>query len=168
MDVHRKIWSFSTKHKLTPSLLVDNKTKIKTSQIEKRVWIGLEVKVALIASHRSQVPPPSNSAIGRTTKNWNLSSISFFLCLLSLGSGSQILQLKQICLALWLLLLTQCCDSEELIFLILLIQQGFGTSGMNLPSQNKVCTLYSGLIKKHCQRHYGPRRWLLWPVSLVW
>ena len=21
---------------------------------------------------------------------------------------------------------------------------------------------------KHCQRHYGPRRWLLWPVSLVW
>ena len=121
MDIHRKIWSFSTKHKLTPSLLVDNKTKIKTSQIEKRVWIGLEVKVALIASHRSQVPPPPNSAIGRTTKNWNLSSKSFFLCLLSLGSGSQILQLKQICLALWLLLLTQCCDSEELIFLILFL-----------------------------------------------
>ena len=23
-------------------------------------------------------------------------------------------------------------------------------------------------IKKHCQRHYGPRRWLLWPVILVW
>ena len=22
--------------------------------------------------------------------------------------------------------------------------------------------------KKHCQRHYGPRRWLLWPVNLVW
>ena len=22
--------------------------------------------------------------------------------------------------------------------------------------------------KKHCQRHYGPRRWLLWPVVLVW
>ena len=21
---------------------------------------------------------------------------------------------------------------------------------------------------KHCQRHYGPRRWLLWPVILVW
>ena len=23
-------------------------------------------------------------------------------------------------------------------------------------------------LKKHCQRHYGPRRWLLWPVILVW
>ena len=23
-------------------------------------------------------------------------------------------------------------------------------------------------IDKHCQRHYGPRRWLLWPVILVW
>ena len=22
--------------------------------------------------------------------------------------------------------------------------------------------------KKHCQRHYGPRCWLLWPVILVW
>ena len=21
---------------------------------------------------------------------------------------------------------------------------------------------------KHCQRHYGPRRWLLWPLILVW
>ena len=21
---------------------------------------------------------------------------------------------------------------------------------------------------KHCQRHYGPRRWLLWPVILIW
>ena len=21
---------------------------------------------------------------------------------------------------------------------------------------------------KHCQRHYGPRRWLLWPVIFVW
>ena len=26
----------------------------------------------------------------------------------------------------------------------------------------------SGLMWKHCQRHYGPRRWLLWPVILVW
>ena len=24
------------------------------------------------------------------------------------------------------------------------------------------------LKNKHCQRHYGPRRWLLWPVILVW
>ena len=24
------------------------------------------------------------------------------------------------------------------------------------------------ILKKHCQRHYGPRRWLLWPVILVW
>ena len=22
--------------------------------------------------------------------------------------------------------------------------------------------------RKHCQRHYGPRCWLLWPVILVW
>ena len=26
----------------------------------------------------------------------------------------------------------------------------------------------AGVHKKHCQRHYGPRRSLLWPVSLVW
>ena len=25
-----------------------------------------------------------------------------------------------------------------------------------------------GFTFKHCQRHYGPRRWLLWPVILVW
>ena len=24
------------------------------------------------------------------------------------------------------------------------------------------------VVRKHCQRHYGPRRWLLWPVILVW
>ena len=24
------------------------------------------------------------------------------------------------------------------------------------------------LDKKHCQRHYWPRRWLLWPLILVW
>ena len=24
------------------------------------------------------------------------------------------------------------------------------------------------MSNEHCQRHYGPRRWLLWPVILVW
>ena len=31
--------------------------------------------------------------------------------------------------------------------------------------------LFAIAINKHCQRHYGPRRWLLWPVILfrwVW
>ena len=27
---------------------------------------------------------------------------------------------------------------------------------------------YTEYLFKHCQRHYGPRRWLLWPVILVW
>ena len=150
MDIHRKIWSFSTKKKLTPSHLVDNKTKIKTSQIEKRVWIGLEVKVALIASHRSQVPPPPNSAIGRTTENWNSSFKFLLFCLLSLGSAPQIIKLKRIYLALWLLLLTQCCDSEELIFYPLsnyFDQQGFGTSGMNFTILEQSMHSHSGLVK---------------------
>ena len=29
-----------------------------------------------------------------------------------------------------------------------------------------VCSAF-GFLNKHCQRHYGPRRWLLWPVILV-
>ena len=28
--------------------------------------------------------------------------------------------------------------------------------------------LRTGVYLKHCQRHYGPSSWLLWPVILVW
>ena len=28
--------------------------------------------------------------------------------------------------------------------------------------------IFDHIHYKHCQRHYGPRSWLLWPVILVW
>ena len=39
-------------------------------------------------------------------------------------------------------------------------KQTIWLSNISSP-QEDVCT-------KHCQRHYGPRHWLLWPVILVW
>ena len=52
----------------------------------------------------------------------------------------------------------------------------FGTSNRAFRAWNwyqrvisgfRLC-FYDNCILKHCQRHYGPRRWLLWPVILVW
>ena len=55
-------------------------------------------------------------------------------------------------------------------------QEGFcPTSGSLWPlywpsgfclHKSKLVGLYH--VNKHCQRHYGPRCWLLWPVILVW
>ena len=52
----------------------------------------------------------------------------------------------------------------------------FGTSNRAFRAWNwyqrvisgfRLC-FYDNCILKHCQRHYGPRCWMLWPVSLVW
>ena len=45
------------------------------------------------------------------------------------------------------------------------------TNRINLKSHDQIFEgpLFINIVEdKHCQRHYGPRRWLLWPVILVW
>ena len=41
-----------------------------------------------------------------------------------------------------------------------------GTTRWNILNAKKV--MLTWILNKHCQRHYGPRRWLLWPVILMW
>ena len=38
---------------------------------------------------------------------------------------------------------------------------------LECPSSSTVDGVHLKDKDKHCQRHYGPRRWLLWPVILV-
>ena len=42
------------------------------------------------------------------------------------------------------------------------------TSGIEGVFQLFSILTHCEFILKHCQRHYGPRCWLLWPVILVW
>ena len=58
-----------------------------------------------------------------------------------------------------------------------LISKGRNSSGICFPPHswqgcqdwpNSQLNTLAGCKIKHCQRHYGPRRWLRWPVILVW
>ena len=39
---------------------------------------------------------------------------------------------------------------------------------LNCPNTTKSSFNQTNNGIKHCQRHYGPRCWLLWPIILVW
>ena len=58
------------------------------------------------------------------------------------------------------------CPAETLDQVSLPVFQNWA---LNWPDfRHPVSQHTSATLKKHCQRHYGPRRWLLWPVILVW
>ena len=49
------------------------------------------------------------------------------------------------------------------------VEAGYSEVGwMESKTNVNISHLNPWIGKKHCQRHYGPRRWLLWPVILVW
>ena len=112
-----------------------------------------------LGPHQNQCMTTSTRVI--RTKVWSLNhpkSMGFSICILPptwiVWANQRALAVCEVvnhCFVLMLLCLS--C-------LIMLLQGGFLTG----PSLN----LLSKRLKKHCQRHYGPRRWLLWPVILVW
>ena len=62
--------------------------------------------------------------------------------------------------SLWCLVLRRTGDESCNLFWRL------ASFGSQTNIKNSITGL--NLKPKHCQRHYGPRRWLLWPVILVW